>query len=385
MPEAPTTKLAESQVINEIFLSPRVVDREAYNDFAGSLRKLIEQAAQQLDQLRVASNEAGAVRDALREVSGKTQPRLEAAARVMATIDARAGDAERLLTQAREASAALDSLKSESQTTVQEQLVTIELRLAGLHQRVEEKLVEAERRAAEIADKYEAMLRSRTLELENKAVAQAQAVSALGALLARSETLLASHGQGSLSELTNRIEQLAARAEQAAAGVANSAREGEALELRIRRALDDGNAKCEELRRSLAALQSSTELALSQASAARGVIEQRQMELREALDEPMTDFANHADALEVRLTRTAATLEAAQQVAKQSATGATVVVERMSALLDELRPWKPVLIERRPGDELPEPLRRILSEAKAELGQDIGQIAQAMQSIFSRK
>ncbi len=55
MPEAPTTKLAESQVINEIFLSPRVVDREAYNDFAGSLRKLIEQAAQQLDQLRVAS------------------------------------------------------------------------------------------------------------------------------------------------------------------------------------------------------------------------------------------------------------------------------------------------------------------------------------------
>jgi len=82
--------------VADVFLSPRVIDREAFNDYSGALRRLIEEAAQQAESLRAAAAEASQAQTALRETAARHQGRSEAVTRALASIDQRLADAERL-------------------------------------------------------------------------------------------------------------------------------------------------------------------------------------------------------------------------------------------------------------------------------------------------
>ncbi|MDP1662493.1 MAG: hypothetical protein Q8L55_11330 [Phycisphaerales bacterium] len=82
--------------VADVFLSPRVIDREAFNDYSGSLRRLIEEAAQQAEALKAAAAEASQAQTALRETAARHQGRSESVTRALASIDQRLADAERL-------------------------------------------------------------------------------------------------------------------------------------------------------------------------------------------------------------------------------------------------------------------------------------------------
>jgi len=84
----------------EVFISPRVIDREAFNDYSGSLRRLIEEAAQQAESLRAAAAEAAQAQTSLRETSARHQGRADGVTRALALIDQRLAEADRLARQA---------------------------------------------------------------------------------------------------------------------------------------------------------------------------------------------------------------------------------------------------------------------------------------------
>ncbi|MGD9690835.1 MAG: hypothetical protein AB7K52_15165 [Phycisphaerales bacterium] len=99
----------------EVFLSPRVVDREAFNDLAGTLRALIDQAAGETAALKLAHEQAGAAVMSLRDVAGKHTARFEAAARATAGLDERAARVEQLLGAVQQAAATLAEARAQTQ------------------------------------------------------------------------------------------------------------------------------------------------------------------------------------------------------------------------------------------------------------------------------
>ena len=80
----------------DVFLSPRVIDREAFNDYSASLRRMIEEAAQQAEALKAAAAEATQAQTALRETAARHQGRSENVTRALAAIDQRLAEADRL-------------------------------------------------------------------------------------------------------------------------------------------------------------------------------------------------------------------------------------------------------------------------------------------------
>lgn len=141
--------------LREVFLSPRVVDREAFNDFSGSLRKLIEQAAGQGDSLRQVATEATAAHQQLRELAGKHTTKFELAAKAMAALDERSAKAEQMLLAVQEAALSLDTFRTDAERIVSRETMLLDQRVedavARMTQRIDEMVARASRQLEEAA------------------------------------------------------------------------------------------------------------------------------------------------------------------------------------------------------------------------------------------
>lgn len=111
------TALAATQVIEETFLSPRVVDGALLGEFAESLRGLLGQAAAQREQLRTAVAQGEAVAQSLTETAAKAREKLRPAIKLIPTIDQKLAQAEDALTRATKAAASAEHIASEAART----------------------------------------------------------------------------------------------------------------------------------------------------------------------------------------------------------------------------------------------------------------------------
>jgi hypothetical protein len=80
-----------------IFVSPRVVDRLAFEEYAGILRKLVGDAAVQRDLLKSAAEQARGAEGGTAALNKQLQTRVEQAARALPMLDQRLAKAEQLL------------------------------------------------------------------------------------------------------------------------------------------------------------------------------------------------------------------------------------------------------------------------------------------------
>ena len=101
----------EAGAASEIFLSPRVVDREAFNDFSQTLRHLISEAQSNAAALKVAGEQAESARIGLNELVARHQAATASGAKVLSGLDQRAGEGERVYAAAKEAAATLEAIK----------------------------------------------------------------------------------------------------------------------------------------------------------------------------------------------------------------------------------------------------------------------------------
>lgn len=182
-----------AEVIQEVFLSPRVVDREAFNDFSGSLRKLIEEAAEQRAALREAAAGATTAQQALKDAAGKNQPKLEAAIRALQLLDQRAGDAERALSAALEASAGLQAARDEILDLARQKGDELAERIGSL-------VSAGEARLTTVLERAEATARARFDELESRARA---AEERLAKLLEHAESAASRLGEQAETRVTH--------------------------------------------------------------------------------------------------------------------------------------------------------------------------------------
>jgi len=139
---ATSTALSDGPA-SEIFLSPRVIDRDAFNELAGSLRTLIEQAHVETESLRSAHAGAQSTQTQLREVAIKTQPRIDAAGKTLTALDTQSQRVEQLLASAKETASTLSSLSQQSQQLVAQAAADLHTRVDRLRDEQGHRLDEA--------------------------------------------------------------------------------------------------------------------------------------------------------------------------------------------------------------------------------------------------
>lgn len=90
-------------VIDQVFLTPRVLDARAFTEYSATLRELVGEAAGHQTSLHTVSEEVKALHQGLRDASIELQKQLDVALKVLPGIDARLSKADKLVAEADQA------------------------------------------------------------------------------------------------------------------------------------------------------------------------------------------------------------------------------------------------------------------------------------------
>ncbi len=191
--------------MQEMFLSPRVLDREAFEVFSSALRTLIETAAQQTADLAIAATHAENAQKRLAQQAQEIEAKIAGAQTSLQLVAAQSDDARRLMGSVEDAGLRLRTIAMATDRGIDEARV----RLAHVQQAAGERLRET------IDDAT-----GKVLELEAR-LAQAEArlsalsadgpVSMLRAVCERAERLLHTNDPTQapgLAELVRRAESM---------------------------------------------------------------------------------------------------------------------------------------------------------------------------------
>ena len=91
---------AATAVIDQVFLTPRVLDARAFTEYSATLQELLKEASGHQTTLQTVSAEMQSMRQGLRDAMNELQRRLDAATKVLPGIDQRLARAENLVAQA---------------------------------------------------------------------------------------------------------------------------------------------------------------------------------------------------------------------------------------------------------------------------------------------
>jgi chromosome segregation ATPase len=427
-----------------IFLSPRVVDLEAFNQFSSTLRGLIEQAAAHADALRAACADAQLARDSLSQLGVKTRPQVEAALKAMQAVERRLHEAGQTVTAAESAAEELRRLQAQARAGVQDLHERID---AMIESRVSERvqallqlrLGEGERHLADAVERLQHQARARADELEQRVAeflrrmddhtrlvgdtlnarieqAEQRAARTVGQLGTAAEERLAEI-RAKADELLRPLDEAVRRAHDLLGGGvspqsverasgADSGREesGRAVEGGARTALDeirslldraavvrrdlalcldDSTARVEHLRTTTDDLKHAISNALVTCDEADRTLSERRREaerLIAALEGPLAEVRHGVTDAGERLRDTLHELTTARTTAEAACRGAQQVLDRLSSLLSDLEPWKELLTSQGRG-EVPQPIRDMIEAVRGEMVEDLARIAAAMEQI----
>jgi hypothetical protein len=117
------------ETIDQVFLSPRVLDKAAFEEFTRIIRQLIERAAEDTKSLQLAASQAEAVYKRLSDVAPLIEARLTGAAEAIRALDAKASEVRSSLNKAAEcalraetAQARIDQIARERESQLESSL-----------------------------------------------------------------------------------------------------------------------------------------------------------------------------------------------------------------------------------------------------------------------
>jgi len=113
----------------EVFLSPRVVDARAFDDLAGRLRTLVDQAGEQAAVLQGAMANTEQLGARVREIEAAQQHNMELAARALQSLEQRAAKAGQMLEAALRAAEATREFEANAAAMIDRQAAELRARL----------------------------------------------------------------------------------------------------------------------------------------------------------------------------------------------------------------------------------------------------------------
>ena len=411
---------AKAGTVREVFLSPRVVDREAFNDFAASLRALIADAQTHANGLEAATAAAREAQTTATEIANRHQARFDAAARVLASIDEHAAQAERLLGASRDAANTLDAIRTDSATLIDNHTRAVRERLDQVLAHAERRMAEFEEAAQARAAAFERTLAER-IEAGLKRIDE-HARQTSGSLADAAQRVIAevgTSGQASADEVRSAAEQAVAAI---AAGQEQHTRAAEAARVTAQGAALNAQQQAQE---AVGRVQSAARTA-EETIAAREAELQGLMDRLDDLAAETEALLGHADAAAIvdadgaepgatlaplpgsladlvqRAGHAAQRIESAQQsldalraradstriALEQAVSVSSARADALSAALQELRPYRGLLAEpgATPGGphDLPPAIRAVIERVRGEVAKDLSVIAAGLSEVAAR-
>jgi DNA repair exonuclease SbcCD ATPase subunit len=360
----------------DVFLTPRVLDQAAFNDLAGTLRGLIEEATQAADRLDERLEAARRSATAPEAASTRLQERLRLGARMLKAFQSQIDRAEAaigLLDEHRRQTAA-------GQAAITQRPGEIELRFAEFEQRaaeitarawrqVDNAVEEAARRAEKmIAQKRDELLRfdhveGRIGELTRDAIQQIES------RLAQRDATFEATGER-LDQLRRRVDGLAARLKdtEANAGALSQSANDSSGELQARVAETRRLVRqCDEVRTALNDVRAGAEARVDELAAR---CERLEASIRRRLVQASSAWQ--------RMGRCIGRATAATRSLKP---GAELAAD-ICTLLAELEPWKRLLLETERDEQgVPRPVGRMVEGLRTGIGLDMARISATMREL----
>ncbi|MBY0312440.1 MAG: hypothetical protein K2W85_10245 [Phycisphaerales bacterium] len=403
---APSRDLSPEVVVNDVFLSPRVVDRRAFSELSGELKEIVERAAIERGAMIAALDQAGKSLQDLRSREQTQQVNLELALRALKSIEDKSARVEELLVRASDTAKLFEAIDAKAESLVSAKLGVIEARLEALTAGATAK-----------AEALEERIRRAGRELEQRVEAirrDAQQITAPvhdGLLtLCERATLLASAqpGRGGLGELIAQGEKLRIDAERVIESLDKAhthatesklqtdewiASAGTRLDqLAQRRAAIDADAQAimMQMDRNLEIIRAGargTQLdaadraqqAIDTAQASINALEARARTLRADAETTLSDLAPKA---EIAAQALRDTIKQSHDAHNTTAL-AMRVLERtqgqVQGLLTKLEPWKGMLDEN--ADAVPPMVRKMLDNVRGELSSVAGALRGAADRV----
>lgn len=148
-----------ADTIDEVFLTPRIVDQRTFEEYSLALRELIESASAQGSTLESAALTAQDTTAGVEKIAAALNGRLKSAEQVLPALDERLGRIEKLLESAVDAAKVSERVASEVDgqlnATLDERLGTVEQRVAEVAVRLERRLDGIESRASKATEQAE--------------------------------------------------------------------------------------------------------------------------------------------------------------------------------------------------------------------------------------
>lgn len=154
---------AAQVVVNDVFVSPRVIDRRAYSELSSELRELISQAANERLSLLSHLDQAGRASEDFRSREAAQAVNLDLCAKAIKRIDERAARVETVLSQASDVGKLIATIEEKTAHILESKIQSMEARAQAIQaaatahtQALEERLKRATR---ELEQRIEAIRR----------------------------------------------------------------------------------------------------------------------------------------------------------------------------------------------------------------------------------
>lgn len=379
--DAPAAPVNEGSDRSEtIFLSPRVIDRAAFEQYAAELRALIEHAAAQTARLQHDAQAAQESTRALAEQSARAREQGEIAARLLKGLSAKSAEVDRQLERAAELAAAAQRIDPGVAASLKA-LVDAEVDRAarGIAAGLERQTKAAEEVRSVLQGAHEAAVRDVNDHL-------APALEAISRRCDQAHHLLdeGTGGKGpGLSELVDRALGAADRAGAAAAALRDLEQQAHEQVRRAGARLDGVTAFMDQLDGARTRLVEETASALAAAEGARRELAHAASDAAQASD-PLSQACATAVRAEESLVALLEQTRSAQDAEARTAQEIRLMVERLEAALAALEPWRPVLLGEGSAAGMPQPAKDLIAQVRSELAKDLAAVAQAMQDAAER-
>lgn len=145
----------DTEVIDTVFITPRVLDQGAFREYADSLKGLIREAGGRRTELRTDAEEARQLRENLSEAADRLRERLETTAKLLPALDNRVRRAEEVMARVED--------EADLPAQLEER---IGRRVAEMEARVQQTLAAAEERLAALGARYDDLQRKVEKDME---------------------------------------------------------------------------------------------------------------------------------------------------------------------------------------------------------------------------
>lgn len=211
----------ELTVPEDLFLTPRVVNRQTFEAYARQLGELIDEARARTRELAEAAGEIRSLGDSARSGAGDLRASVEAALSVVPRLDERVADAQRALDAAQDGAELARQIETRVGATLDERLAAFEQRVGAIVERAQQRLDEVSGARLERAEALANRLETDLNECERRSLAIEQGLTdRVGAVQQRIDETLAGATQrvGDLDQAmraaTDRLDEHLATSEQ---------------------------------------------------------------------------------------------------------------------------------------------------------------------------